>query len=102
MQNNAYKKQLIWNFNTNELLDIFLKDGRISMQLWEIKKKEVWKELDLVMTKNLFARTSPTKYLEQFKEIQENWTGLENFDIYFCVLFDCYCQSLISGSEAGH
>ena len=39
MQNNAYKKQLIWNFNTNELLDIFLKDRRISMQLWEIKKK---------------------------------------------------------------
>ena len=24
------------------------------------------------------------------------------FDIYFCVLFDCYCQSLISGWEAEH
>ena len=40
MQNNAYKKQLIWNFNTTELLDIFLKDRRISMQLWKIKKKK--------------------------------------------------------------
>ena len=24
------------------------------------------------------------------------------FDIYFCVFFDCYCQSLISGRETGH
>ena len=29
-----------------------------------------------------------TKYLEQSKEIQENWTIIEKFDIYFCVFFD--------------
>ena len=28
--------------------------------------------------------------------------GLENFDIYFCLLFHCYCQSFISGRETGH
>ena len=26
----------------------------------------------------------------------------EKFDIYFCVLFDCCCQSLISGRKTGH
>ena len=30
------------------------------------------------------------------------WTGLESLNIYFCVLSDCYCQSLIPGREAGH
>ena len=42
------------------------------------------------------------KYLEQNREIQWNWTGQENSDIYFCVLLDCYCQSLVSGRETGH
>ena len=37
-----------------------------------------------------------TKYLEQSQEIQQNWTGLQRFNIYFSVSFDCYCQSLIS------
>ena len=46
------------------------------------------------MIKHLFSQT---KYFEQSKEIQQNWTGLEHFDIYFCVLFDCYIQILISG-----
>ena len=41
------------------------------------------------------------KYLEKNREIQYNWTGLEKFDIYFCVFSDCYCQSLISGRDAG-
>ena len=27
------------------------------------------------------------KYLKQNKEIEYNWSGLENFDICFCVVF---------------
>ena len=27
-----------------------------------------------------------TKHLEQSKEIRSHWAGLENFDIFFCVL----------------
>ena len=27
--------------------------------------------------------------------------GQEKFDIYFCVFFNCYCQSLVSGTETG-
>ena len=40
-------------------------------------------------------------HLNQGKEIQWICTGLENFDIYFGLLFDCYCQILISGRETG-
>ena len=29
-------------------------------------------------------------------------TGQAKFDIYFSVLFDCYCQTLIFGMENGH
>ena len=41
-----------------------------------------------------------TKYLKQ--GIQSNWTRQENFDIYFCVVFYCYYQSLISAKETGY
>ena len=41
------------------------------------------------------------KYLEQNREIQANCTGQENFDVYFCVFLDYYCQSSISGRETG-
>ena len=29
---------------------------------------------------------------KQNREIQKNWTAQEKFNIYLCVLFDCYCQ----------
>ena len=35
----------------------------------------------------IFLPPFQTKYLEQSKEIQQNKTGLKNFDIYFCVFF---------------
>ena len=54
----------------------------------------------------IFLPPFQTKYLEQSKEIQQNKTGLKNFDIYFCVFFffffDRYIQCLISGRETGH
>ena len=34
-----------------------------------------------------------TRYFGQGKEIRQNWTGLEHFDICCCKLFDFYCQS---------
>ena len=42
----------------------------------------------------IFLPPFQTKYLEQSKEIQQNKTGLKNFDIYI--------QCLISGRETGH
>ena len=43
-----------------------------------------------------------TKYLQQSREIPKNCTGQGKFDINFCMLLDCYCQSSISGRETGH
>ena len=41
--------------------------------------------------KFFFAQTIPNKkYLQQCKEIKQNWTEPENSDIYFCVNFDIY------------
>ena len=36
------------------------------------------------------------------KDVQQNWTRLEKFDIFFCVSFEIYCQKQISGGEKGH
>ena len=33
---------------------------------------------------------NPVHYLELSKEIKQIWTGLGNFEICLCVLFDCY------------
>ena len=43
----------------------------------------------------------PDKSLKQNKEVQQNWTGSENFDICFCIIF-CHCKSSFSGKETGH
>ena len=37
-----------------------------------------------------------TKYSEQSKLLEKNWTGLETFDI---VLLCTFCQNFISGKE---
>ena len=51
--------------------------------------------------KSLMGLQSWTIYLEQSKETQSYWAGLESFDIYFCVFFDCLCQSLIFVRDTG-
>ena len=43
-----------------------------------------------------------TKYLKQNREIQQQWTGHEKFDIYFLMFFHSLCQSFISGRGTGH
>ena len=66
-------------------------------------KAKVYKHVT-VISKNVYIDDlqSYAKYLEQTREIQQNWTGQEKFDIYFCVFFDCCCQTLISERETGH
>ena len=44
-------------------------------------------------------RQSWKKFLKQKEEIKQNKTGLEKFDIFFCVLFNCYCQRFIYWRE---
>ena len=33
--------------------------------------------------------------MKQFQEIKQNWIGIENFDICFCVIFDYKYESFI-------
>ena len=40
--------------------------------------------------------------MKQAKEIKQNRTGTENFDICLCVIFDLSHQSIFSGKETGH
>ena len=45
-----------------------------------------------------------TRYLGQCEEIERNCTRLQNFDICFCVLFNCCCccWNITSGREIEH
>ena len=45
---------------------------------------------------------SLTKYLEQSKEIKQNWTGPEKLDICFSVIFNLHYQIFTSENETGH
>ena len=56
----------------------------------------------MVLFNGWYKVQSWTKYLEQNREIQYNWTGQEKIDISICGFFDCYCQSLISRRGTGH
>ena len=45
-------------------------------------------EWDELQKKYFSLRQSWTKFMKQFQEIKQNWTEKENFQIYFCVIFD--------------
>ena len=53
-------------------------------------------------TDGILELQSCTKYLDQSKNIKQNWTGAEISDNSFCVIFGrCYI-SFISGRKTGH
>ena len=56
----------------------------------------------LVQLQRNVEQQSWTKYLEKTKEIQQNWTETENFDNYFCAIFDCSYKLFISGRKTGN
>ena len=56
----------------------------------------------LVQLQRNVEQQSWTKYLEKTKEIQQNWTGTENFDNYFCKTFDCSYKFFISRRKTGN
>ena len=41
-----------------------------------------------VMLRETQKLQSWTKFMKQCQEIKQNWTGQENFEICFCVIFD--------------
>ena len=93
----------IWNFNAADLFYIFLKRmEKCFDNIQNVKKLKFEADWAELRPKICLFRQSWAKYLEQNREIQENWTGQEKFDICFCVLFECYCQSLICWRETGY
>lgn len=56
------------------------------LNLWHLDAKDVGQRWCRVCC-SIELRT---QYFKESKEIEWNLTGLENFDIGFCVLFDCY------------
>ena len=36
------------------------------------------------------------------KEIEQNWIEPENFDICFCIIFDCFTKVLCLKKDTGH
>ena len=53
-------------------------------------------------TYNWIHLQSWTKYLEQRKEIKQNWLVPETSGICYCAIFDCYYQNFVSGRETRH
>ena len=45
---------------------------------------------------------SPGQNIWNKTERSRNWRGQEKLDIYFCLFFNWYCQSLICEGETGH
>ena len=75
----------------------------------------MWKCFEVVETKKNFEgdwaqlwpklclfRQSWTKYLIKAEKSSKIRHQRKNSDICFCMFFDCYWQSLISGRETGH
>ena len=50
-----------------------------------VNSREEWDELQ---KKYFSLRESWTTFMKQFQEIKRNWTEKENFQLYFCVIFD--------------
>ena len=59
-------------------------------------------DCDELQTKICLHRQSRAKYLEQSKEIKQNWIWTVYLDSCICVNFDCYYKSLIFGKKTGH
>ena len=63
-------------------------------RLWRDKRDhnvEVCRRLGRVTKKYFSLRQSRTKFMKQCQEIKQNWTGQENFEICFCVIFSQHC-----------
>ena len=50
-----------------------------------LKSAGDWDELQ---KKYFSLRQARTKFMKQCQEIKQNWTGQENFEICFCVIFE--------------
>ena len=54
------------------------------------------------ITKNNDIEYRWEKFMKQYQVIKQNWTGWENFEICFGVIFDSYYQIFICGCETSY
>ena len=54
-------------------------------EIMSLKSAGDW---DVLQKKYVSLRQSRTKFMKLCQEIKQNWTGQENFEICFCVIFD--------------
>ena len=80
---NVFKHNLLFS---NSRYDYYFKAGTHSSKL----------------VPGILSIYNPAHYLELSKEIKQIWTGLGNFEICLCVLFDCCYQKFISRRKTGH
>ena len=100
MQNIALRKAL--NLKLTQLT-YFISLLKIVEMFWSCRKKqELWRRLGQVVTKTLFVQTILDKICNQSRKSSKIRHQRKNSDICFCMFFDCYWWSLISGRETGH
>ena len=74
---------------------------KYSKRIWKYQSIEVRTKLEGV-GKSCPHKQPQKKLMGQSKEIKQNWTGLRNCNICFCVIFSFCDKSLFSGSETRH
>ena len=88
MRKSVFRKvsntELYRNCRTLYLTKKFGRSFEFSKKIKILKFEGDWDESS---TKISLRRQFWTKYLEQSKEINHNWTGAESFDKYFYVIF---------------
>lgn len=93
LQNSGSKKLLGSELFRNSIF-FCIKSLRKTFKLWKL-----WKYSSL---KRCFLYSQCcTKLLEQCNEINQNWIGLEMFDICFCIISYHYCYSFNSEKRLG-
>ena len=94
----------IWNIFQQLVYFIFeLNHFICKLKRSEVMKKwrfEVWRRLERVMSRNSFYRHSGQNIWQNKKTETELDKNKRN--VCFCLIFGCYCQSVISGEETEH
>ena len=57
--------------------------------------------LEAYLGPSILGGVSGVGYLGRGRGVRWGWTEQGEFDIYFCVFFDCCCRGLISGGGTG-
>ena len=93
----------IWNFFTISLIYICIKRSRKDSSLWIMSGNWNLKETRTGYDLKVFAKDNRRQSIWQKVKISSTiWQNKKNFDICFSVIFDSYCQIIISAGKTGY